>query len=105
VHVVDVSSSTGRDPVEDFDVIVRELERFAGAGDDTAVALADKPRIAAANKIDALDEPDRLKRLERHLKKLRVPLYPISAATGDGLPKLLDAMWKQVAAHEEPPAA
>ena len=78
-------------------MIVRELEQFAGAGDDTAVALADKPRIAAANKIDALDEPERLKKLERHLKKLKVPLYRISAATGEGLPELLEAMWKQVA--------
>ncbi len=105
VHVIDVSSSTGRDPVEDFDVIVRELEQFAGAGDDTAVALADKPRIAVANKIDALDEPERLKKIEKHLKKLKVPLYRISAATGEGLPKLLEAMWKQVASQTEPPAA
>jgi GTPase len=104
VHVIDVSS-TGRDPVEDFDVIVRELEQFAGAGDDTAVALADKPRIAVANKIDALDEPERLKKIEKHLKKLKVPLYRISAATGEGLPKLLEAMWKQVASQTEPPAA
>lgn len=105
VHMIDVSSSTGRDPVEDFEVICRELERFAGAGDDTAVALAAKPRIAAANKIDALDEPDRLKRLEKHLKKLRVPLYPISSATGEGVPKLVEAMWREVARHAETPVA
>ena len=60
VHVVDVSSGTGRDPVTDFDVIAHELELFAGAGDDTAVVLSSKPRIVAANKIDALDEPERL---------------------------------------------
>src|SRR5437899_6093656 len=53
VHLIDVSSATGRDPARDFDVIARELELFAGAGDDTAVALSAKPRIAAANKIDA----------------------------------------------------
>ena len=61
VHIIDVSSATGRDPVHDFDVISRELELFAGGGDDTAVLLAQKPRIAVANKIDALDEPERLK--------------------------------------------
>src|SRR5207244_4026537 len=60
VHVVDVSSQTGRDPVHDFDVIAHELELFAGAGDDTALQLSAKPRIVAANKIDALDDPDRL---------------------------------------------
>jgi len=105
VHMIDVSSSSGRDPVEDYAVICRELELFAGSGDDTAVALAQKPQIAAANKIDALDDPDRLKRLEKHLKKLKVPLFPISAATGEGVPKLLEAMWREVARHAESPVA
>jgi GTP-binding protein len=100
VHVIDVSSSTGRDPVEDFEVICRELELFAGAGDEAAVSLSKKPRIAVANKIDALDEPDRLKKLQRHLKKLRVPLHPISAATGEGLPAFIDALWREVARPE-----
>jgi GTP-binding protein len=97
VHIVDVSSSSGRDPVNDFDVISRELELFAGAGDDAAVALADKPRIVAANKIDALDEPDRLARLTEHLEALSVPVYPISSVTGEGLAALLEAMWREVA--------
>ena len=63
VHLVDVSSSSGRDPVEDFDVIMRELELFPGR-DASGERLADKPVIAAANKIDALDEPERLARLQ-----------------------------------------
>jgi GTP-binding protein len=97
VHVVDVSSASNRDPVEDFDVISRELELFAGAGDETAVSLAAKPRIIAANKIDALDEPDRLKRLTKHAKKLRVPIFPVSAVTGAGMKELIEAMWREVA--------
>jgi len=101
VHVIDVSSASGRDPIEDFTVISRELELFAGAGDDTAVALGSKPRIAAANKIDAMDDPDRLRRLQKHLKKLKVPVYPVSAVTGAGLPELLEAMWREVAASVE----
>jgi GTP-binding protein len=100
VHVIDVSSASGREPAADFDVISRELELFAGTGDDTAVSLAAKPRIAAANKVDALDDPERLRRLERHLKALGVDLYPISAVTGDGVPALLEAMWRAVAAHQ-----
>jgi len=52
------------------------------------VVLSQKPRIAVANKIDALDEPERLKKLTKHLKKLKVPLYPISAVTGEGLNEL-----------------
>ena len=95
VHVIDISS-TGRDPVHDFDIIVHELEHFAGSDDEIRVALAEKPRLAAANKIDALDEPERLALLQAHLDRLEVPLYPISAATGEGLPALLEAMWRQV---------
>jgi GTPase len=101
VHVVDVSSMSGREPVSDFEVICRELELFAGAGDETAVALADKPRLVAANKIDALDDPERLASLAAHLQTLDVPLFPISCATGEGLPALLEAMWREVSRRQE----
>jgi GTPase len=101
VHLIDVSSSTGRDPVEDFRVITRELELFAGGDDDTAVVLSNKPFIVAANKVDALDEPERLKKLAKHLKKLKIPLYPVSAVTGEGVPELLEAMWREVSAAAE----
>ena len=100
VHVIDVSSGSGRDPVEDFRVIQRELELFAGAlplRDEARAVLADKPRLAAANKIDALDEPDRLARLRNHLAAEDVQVFPISAVTGEGVPALLEAMWKAVA--------
>jgi len=95
VHLIDVSSASGRDPVEDFDVIVRELRLFPGR-DASGERLQDKPMIAAANKIDALDEPDRLERLRAHLQQAAVPLYPVSAATGEGVPALLEAMWSAV---------
>jgi GTPase len=104
LHVIDVSS-TGRDPVRDFEVIVRELERFAGAGDETAAALASKPRLAAANKIDALDEPERLERLQAHLERIGVSLFPISSVTGEGIPALLEALWREVAHGRESTAA
>jgi len=96
VHLVDMSSATGRDPVEDFDIITRELALFPGR-DAAGERLADKPVLVAANKIDALDEPDRLARLEQHLQSAGVPLYPVSAATGQGLDVLLEAIWREVA--------
>jgi GTP-binding protein len=95
VHLVDVSSASGRDPVEDFDVIVRELRLFPGR-DAAGERLQDKPMIAAANKIDALDDPSRLERLRAHLQRAAIPLYPVSAATGEGVPALLEAMWSAV---------
>jgi GTP-binding protein len=99
VHVVDVSSGSGRDPVSDFETICRELEQFEGASQDgQAVRLVDKPQIVAANKIDALDDPERLDRLRQHLQEKGVPCYAVSAASGEGLPALLEAMWREVAA-------
>jgi GTP-binding protein len=104
VHIVDVSSGSGRDPVEDFDVITRELDLFPGR-DASGERLAEKPLIVAANKIDALDEPERLERLHAYLAARDIPLYAVSAAAGDGLPPLLEAVWRAVAAARERTAA
>jgi GTP-binding protein len=90
IHLVDVSSTSGRDPVEDFDTIQRELRLF-----DPAVAA--KPQIVAANKIDALDDPTRLERLKRHVKAKKLTLIPVSGVRGDGLAELLEAAWRQIA--------
>jgi GTP-binding protein len=100
VHLVDVSSASGRDPVSDFDVITRELALFPGR-DASGERLADKPVIVAANKIDALDDPSRLERLREHLQPRGIPLYAVSAAAGDGLAPLLEAVWRDVAAARE----
>ena len=101
VHVVDVSSVSGRDPVADYEVITRELELFPGR-DASGERLRDKPVIVAANKIDALDEPERLSRLRDHLQERGVPLYPVSAATGEGLNPLLEAVWKALERRMQP---
>lgn len=97
VHVIDVSSASGREPADDFDVIQHELDLFAGTGFDArpgTSAFAGRPRLAAANKIDALDDPGRLARLAQRLATARIPLYPISAVTGEGVPALLQALWR-----------
>ena len=101
VHVIDVSSASGRDPVDDFETICTELTRFSGTGPgapapEESTGLSGKPQLAAANKLDSLDDPERLARLRCHLAARSVPLYAVSAVTGDGLPALLDAMWAAV---------
>jgi GTP-binding protein len=103
VHVIDMSPGSGRDPVEDFEVIGRELALFAGTGDETARSLADKPILVAANKIDVLDDPARLKRLEKHLARRKVPLFAVSGATGEGLRALLEGMWRELARQTASP--
>jgi GTP-binding protein len=95
VHVVDVSSGSGRDPVDDFNVISRELALFPGR-DASGERLADKPMLVAANKIDALDDPERLERLGAHARKSGIDLYPVSAVTGEGIAVLLEAMWRAI---------
>ena len=104
IHIVDVSSASGRHPVDDYRVITRELELFPGR-DASGERLADKPVIVAANKIDALDEPERLDALRTHLQQRDTPLYAVSAATGEGIPPLLEAVWREVVASRERAAA
>ena len=91
-HLVDVSSLGGRDPCDDFDVVCRELARFRG-GDGAPGPLADKPRVVAANKIDALDEPARLDRLRAHAARRGAEVHAISGVTGEGVAGLLEALW------------
>ena len=97
VHLVDVTSMTGRDPASDLDTIRKELELYQPA-------LAAKPQIVTANKIDAVDDPARVNALERHAGALGLPFFRISGATGEGLPALLEAMWQRIAAATPAPA-
>jgi GTP-binding protein len=104
VHLIDVSSATGRDPISDFDVIARELELFPGR-DAAGERLVDKPMIVAANKMDALDDPERLTRLEAHVRARGLPFHSVSAATGAGVAPLLEDVWREVARAREHAAA
>jgi GTP-binding protein len=90
IHLVDVSSVSGRDPVADIDVIRRELELFAPS-------LAAKPQIVAANKIDALDEPERVEAVETRARELGLLCFRISGVTGAGVGPLLEAVWNALA--------
>lgn len=103
VHLVDVSSFSGRDPVEDFDVIQRELALFPTDEALGSVPLAERPQIVAANKIDAIDDPSRLERLRDHVRERGLAFHEISGVTGEGVPALLEAAWPFVAARQQEP--
>src|SRR5437762_5052698 len=94
VHLVDVSGATGRSPADDLDTLRRELELFQPG-------LAAKPQVVAANKMDAVDDESRVKALERRAKELALPFFRVSAATGAGIPDLLEAMWARLAAARQ----
>jgi GTP-binding protein len=99
VHLVDVSGASGRDPVGDLDTVRRELALFQPA-------LAAKPQLVAANKLDAVgpDAEPHVRALERRARALKLPFFRISGATGAGVPELLEAMWRQLAAARQPAA-
>ena len=83
VHVIDVSGSEARDPVEDFDAICAELENYS-------IDLSDRPMIVAANKTDLLDpDSDNLERLRAHVEAAGCELYEISAGTTQGTKNLM----------------
>jgi GTP-binding protein len=97
VHLVDVSD-TGRDPVEDFEIILRELASFS---DD----LAAKPMIVVATKLDVAQDPARVKAIEKLAKKRKLPFFKISSATGEGIDKLKHAMADRVLVPADAPPA
>ena len=83
VHVVDVSGSEGRDPIEDFDAICEELHNYS-------IDLGDRPMIVAANKCDLLPpDSDNLERLRSHVEAAGCELYEISAGTTQGTRNLM----------------
>jgi len=83
VHIVDVSGSEGRDPVDDFEKINAELAEYSSD-------LAQRPMIVAANKLDLLPEgSDNLERLRTHVTERGYAFYEISAATTQGTKQLM----------------
>ncbi|MEW6272662.1 MAG: GTPase ObgE [Thermodesulfobacteriota bacterium] len=82
LHLLDLSPDTGRDPLHDFEVINRELEL-------ADPALAAKPQIVAANKIDLAEARERFPALARELAARGHAVLPISAATGEGVAELV----------------
>jgi GTP-binding protein len=86
LHLVDVSEASGRDPVEDFKIVLKELESFSPD-------LAAKPQLVVATKLDVLQERDSLTRLKRAASRRKMPLLEISAVTGKGVPELKRKMF------------
>lgn len=84
LHVLDIASSEGRDPVEDFDQINHELANYG--------ELAERPQIVVCNKSDLPDSEENVARLKAHLAELGLdyPVFVVSAATHQGFDALLD---------------
>ncbi len=85
VHLVDVSDFSGRDPGEDFDIVLEELGQFS-------VELPKKPMIVVASKIDACQDLTRIEAVRMKAAENRLPFYQISSVTGTGIEELRYAM-------------
>ncbi|HEV1284323.1 MAG TPA: GTPase ObgE [Bryobacteraceae bacterium] len=78
VHLVDVSDATGRDPADDFRVVMEEL---AGFSED----LLRKPMFVVASKVDVAQDPGRIEELRALAASKELPFYEISSVTGQGI--------------------
>lgn len=97
IHIVDVSGSEGRDPIEDFEAINKELLAYSPR-------LASKPQIVAANKTDIADD-SRLEEFKAYIEDKGLAVFPISAPIHRGVPQLIAHVFKELAAlppEEEP---
>ncbi|MBI3753261.1 MAG: GTPase ObgE [Deltaproteobacteria bacterium] len=82
IHLIDISPQTGRDPIRDFEIINTELKAFNSD-------MAKRPQIVALNKVDITEARERLSGLLKFFKEKDMLVFSVSAATGEGLDKLV----------------
>ena len=95
VHLITVDPDPERKPLKDHDVLRKELARFDGS-------LAERPSIVAMSKLDLPEAREALPALRRTLKRRGIELHAISAATGEGVDELLNAVERQLNANPVP---
>ena len=86
LHLVDLVPYDGTTPIDNYRAIRRELELHSKS-------LAERPSIVAANKIDIPEAADALEALRREITE---QIFPISALTGQGVPELMNELWKRL---------
>ena len=89
LHCIDVSGTEGRNPVEDYKVINKELEEYSKK-------LAKRTQIIVATKIDCMVDDSGLKELEKLAKEKKQDLFKISSVTGEGLEELMNFVSKKL---------
>ena len=98
IHIVDAASTEGRDPVADIYAIQKELEAYNAA-------LVMRPQIIAANKIDAIvpDREDPVEKIRAEFEPKGMPVFPISAISGQGVQELLYHVSKVLGTMDDQP--
>lgn len=100
VHIVDAASTEGREPIEDIYAINKELEAYNPE-------IASRPQIIAANKIDVMymspDKDNIIERIKNEFEPQGIPVYPISAVSGQGVRELLYAVQNMLDGLDDKP--
>jgi GTP-binding protein len=86
VYVIDIAPIDKSDPVETFSILRKELASYSES-------LAQKDFVIAANKMDLTDAQENL---QKFCEKVKIPVYPISAVTGEGVGRLLQAILEMI---------
>jgi GTP-binding protein len=88
LHLIESTLTAGpdRDPVRDFDVVNAELARYAPD-------LAAKPQVVALNKMDVTETREAASAIQAAFEARGIRLHLVSAATGEGIPELLEVLW------------
>ncbi len=95
VHLLDATAGNGRTPLRDYEALNRELRLYDPE-------LAKRPQIVVLNKIDIPEVRRKLKTLAAPFKRRGLKLLAVSAATGEGVPQLLEAAWRILSATSNP---
>lgn len=88
IHIVDVSGSEGRDPIDDFEKINEELKKFNSD-------LAERPMIVAGNKID-MAEPEQIEKFKKYVNDKGYEYYSICAPIMEGTKELMNVTWNML---------
>lgn len=94
IHVIDISGLEGRDPIDDYHKINNELEMYNKK-------LAGRPQIIAANKMDLPDAQEKYEEVKAFMLKEGREIFPISAATGEGLDELMNRAYHLIGEYVE----
>jgi GTP-binding protein len=95
LHVLDCATlESDRDPLRDFDVIENELAQY-----QAEISLVDRPRFVVLNKIDLPDGRAMAEMVASTLRERGYQVFPVSAATREGIPELLNAMAELISTY------
>lgn len=89
LHLLSPDPTPGRDPMADLKALEKELTQYG-------TMFEGRPRVVALNKIDTPEGQEAMGPLRKLLRAQGIPLFPVSARTGEGVPELLEALWRRV---------